>query len=638
MTSVEEIQQMQLLLRQEKESERKHYEELMRKSSLKERIASGLCWYPLNKLEQGWGLGSQPFIVVERSKQLEQRHRFKAGQPVFVFSEQFINKGEVLQEKGIIHYVSKNRMKIILYNKDFPSWIMRNSIGVQLEFDERSYLEMEKALEAVEAAAPGSRLADLREILLGYREPGFKKLNREYDFEQLNSSQREAIKQVLSAHDVAAIHGPPGTGKTTTIVRAVQELAKREGPILVCAASNAATDLLTERLAEKKLSVVRIGNISRVDESLLEHTVDGILDKRPEMQDVKNMKKEADKLFRQADKFRRSFGHAEREERRQQRQEAKDLLAQARMLEDYVVERIISEADAICSTLVSSTSEYIAKREFAVLIVDEAAQALAPATWIPILRSKKIILAGDPQQLPPTVKNLDAAKKGLNKSLLETVVERLPNAVSLLKEQYRMNEKIMEFSNRIFYQGQLKASPYVAKWVLDLADGLDQKPLEWIDTAGCGFEEEQNPETMSYANPEEYKVLRLHLDNLLCRLGEQRPSIAIVSPYKEQVRAIQEQIESDFEHFPDADIQVDTIDSFQGQERDVIYISLVRSNDKGEIGFLKDTRRMNVAMTRARKKLIMIGDSATLGGFPFYEQLLSYCEEIDAYGSAWEWI
>jgi predicted DNA helicase len=306
------------------------------------------------------------------------------------------------------------------------------------------------------------------------------------------------------------------------------------------------------------------------------------------------------------------------------------------MLEDYIIDKTLKEADVICSTLVGSVGRYIEKMQFHTVIIDEAAQALEPATWIPIIKAQKVVFAGDPFQLPPTVKSRKAAQEGLSVTLLEKAVQRLEQ-VNLLDTQYRMHHKIMGFSNTQFYHNQLQAAEAVADWQLQLSDGTPSPPMEFIDTAGCGFEEQINPESQSSYNLEEYFVLRQHLDNLLVILGQQDISIGIISPYREQVLKIQEAIVHDFDHFPDADIEVNTIDAFQGQERDVIYISLVRSNDKGEIGFLKDTRRMNVAMTRAKKKLIIIGDSATLASAAFYRDFLDYVDAHGVYGSAWEW-
>ncbi len=636
MNSNEELRRVQDLMKIEKEEEIRQYQLLLEQLTLNERIKKGACWFPLEVESSGWGLGEHPFITVLRTKMFDMPHKFRAGQVVGVFAEQFLSESKMI-EYGVVHFVDKNKMKIIFYGTDLPSWVTRGRIGVQLAFDERSYIEMDRALRQV-MEAKGNRLAELREILLGHAPAYFERMDYSFEIPHLNPSQNEAVMQILSAKDVAVVHGPPGTGKTTTLVEAIKQLAKRESPILVCAPSNPATDLLTERLAKSGLNVVRIGNISRVDEDLLKHTIEGILDDRPEMKEVKKMKIEAAGLFRQSEKFVRNFGPKEREERRDTKYEARTLMQQAKMLEDYVIEKILSEADVICCTLVGAMNRYIEKRKFHTVVIDEAAQALEPATWIPICKAEKVILAGDPFQLPPTVKSMDAAKGGLAVTLFEKAVERLEK-VQLLNVQYRMHELIMGFSNQEFYNNQLMAASFVAKWTLSMADGADTRPVEFIDTAGCSFDEKVNPETLSSFNPEEYFVLRQHLDNLLTLASaEQRPSIAIISPYREQVQFIQDHIKKDFDHYPDDDITVDTIDSFQGQERDVVYITMVRSNPEGEIGFLKDTRRMNVAMTRAKKKLVVIGDSATLGGFKFYSRFLDYCEEHGCYATAWEWM
>jgi predicted DNA helicase len=357
------------------------------------------------------------------------------------------------------------------------------------------------------------------------------------------------------------------------------------------------------------------------------------------MNDVKKMRVEANKFFKKADKFHRSFGPKERAERDAARSEAKQILYQARMLEEYLTEKVFNEADVITCTLVSSMNSHLEKRIFHTVVIDEAAQALEAATWIPIIKAERVVLAGDPFQLPPTVKSMEAAKLGLSVTLLEKCVKRL-DRIQLLDTQYRMNEIIMGFSNKLFYHNQLKAHESVAHWLINLQGQDDTRPLEFIDTAGCSFDEHTNDETLSHYNPEEYFILRQHLDNLLTLAGEEHKnlSIGIVSPYREQVVMMQDKMRTDFDHFPEADIDIDTIDSFQGQERDIIYITMVRSNPQGEIGFLKDTRRMNVAMTRARKKLIIIGDSATLAHFSFYSQLLDYAEKHDGYATAWEWL
>lgn len=633
MTVQEELDQVLKLLAQEKKEESLQYERLLKELSIQQRVKKGACWYPVQLERNGWSLGEHPFIVVERTKQLEQAHKFRAGQVVSIFSEKVA--GETPEEKGVIYFVKRNHMKIVLYGTQLPRWIMGGKIGIQLDFDERSYVEMERAVRTVKTAK-NDRLAELRDILLGKKPAHFDKERHAYELPQLNRSQNIAVQQILSAEDVAVIHGPPGTGKTTTLVAAIQQLIKQESPILVCAPSNSATDLLTEKLASEGLNVVRIGNVSRVDEELLQHTVEGILQTLPEIQEVKKMKIEAAKLRRDAEKFKRKFGAQERADRRNNYHAAKELMQQAKMLEDYIIDKTLREADVICSTLVGSVGRYIEKMQFHTVIIDEAAQALEPATWIPIIKAQKVVFAGDPFQLPPTVKSRQAAQNGLGITLLEKAVERL-DKVSLLDTQYRMHHAIMGFSNTQFYHNKLQAAMAVADWQLHLSDGQPSPPLEFIDTAGCGFEEQINPESQSSYNLEEYFILRQHLDNLLVILGQQEVSIGIISPYREQVLKIQEAIVHDFDHFPDANIEVNTIDAFQGQERDVIYISLVRSNDRGEIGFLKDTRRMNVAMTRAKKKLVIIGDSATLASAAFYRDFLDYVDAHGVYGSAWEW-
>lgn len=640
MSSFQEFEQLKRILQLERQEEIRQYDLLIKETSVQERVDNGSCWYPCQVEDNGWSLGEHPYIVVERQKGKDAQHKFRAGSVVSIFSEQFLSDAKELDEKGVVHYIDKNKMKIIFYGTELPAWVLHSRIGIQLAFDERSYIEMERAIKTVQTAK-GNRLAELREILLGYEKAYFR-TNAEFPFQipYLNNSQNEAVQQILTAQDVAVLHGPPGTGKTTTLVQAIKQVSKHEGTILVCAPSNPATDLLTERLAKEGLKVVRIGNISRVDESLLQHTIEGILDDMPEMNDVKKLRIEANKYFRKADKFHRSFGPKERAERDAARKEGREIMAQARMLEDYLTDKVLTEADVITCTLVSAMNHYIEKRNFHTVFIDEAAQALEPATWIPIIKADRVILAGDPFQLPPTVKSMDAAKEGLAVTLLEKAVKRL-DKVQLLDTQYRMNETIMGFSNKTFYNNELKAHESVAQWGITYQGLLDEKPVEYIDTAGCGFDEQTNEETLSYYNEEEYFILRQHLDNLLTLVGEEeraKLSIGIVSPYRQQVVKMQEYIKTDFDHYPEANITVDTIDSFQGQERDIIYISMVRCNDMGEIGFLKDTRRMNVAMTRARKKLIILGDSATLAAFPFYGQLLDYVEKTDGYTTAWEWM
>jgi superfamily I DNA and/or RNA helicase len=630
MTSSQQLDDLLQLLKLEKDAEIFLHQDLLLRKSIIQRVADGATWYPCVVESHGYGLGEYPYIIVERTKNLDLPHKLRAGQVVEVFTG---NPKREAEERGVISFVERNKMKVVFYCDDLPAWVHDGKIGVDLSFDERSYREMEKAIAQVKNAK-NNRLAELRETLFGALTPRFETIADEVvNLPMLNHSQREAVKHILGTVDVSVVHGPPGTGKTTTLVEAIRLLSHKENNILVCAPSNPATDLIAEKLSARGINVLRIGHVSRVDENLFKLTLEGKMSERPEMVEVKKMKQEAANLRKKADQFKRKFGHEEREERRMARQEARQVVHHARMLEDYVIDKIISEAQVICCTLVGAVDKHIEKRNFKWVFIDEAAQALEPATWIPINKADRVIFAGDPFQLPPTVKNHEAAKKGYSITLIEKLLDRLPE-VKLLDVQYRMNELIMGFSNEQFYEGRLQAHESVETHSIQLS-GQYEDPIEFVDTAGCGFEEKENPETKSRYNEGEYLIIRKHLDDLLTRADENY-SIGILSPYKEQVEYISRQLKHDLDHFPNANITIDTVDSFQGQERDVMYISLVRSNTENQIGFLSDTRRMNVAMTRARKKLVVIGDSATLGGSPFYDAMLNYFEKHLAYKTAWE--
>jgi superfamily I DNA and/or RNA helicase len=491
---------------------------------------------------------------------------------------------------------------------------------------------MEKALKKVMEAKKG-RLAALRAVLMGKKEPLFGAIENWVQMPHLNPSQNEAVQAILAARDVAVVHGPAGTGKTTTLVQAVKMLCETESTVLVCAPSNTAVDLLTERLAEQNLQVVRIGNISRVDESILRHTLEVQMAEHPESKHVKKVKIEAAEARREAHRMRR---RGRGEDRRRMFQEARELSHWARQLEDRLIDQILDSAQVITCTLVGAAHPLLEKRNFRTAVIDEAAQALEPATWIPIIKASKVMLTGDPFQLPPTVKSMEAQRKGFGVTLIEKALERLAHT-SLLNVQYRMHETIMGFSNQEFYDNQLKADESVRTHRLPITNN---HPLVFIDTAGCGFDERVQEVYQSRYNPEEFQILCEHLYQLLDQFEMQEfpvPDIAIISPYREQVMHMKEMVEAD-ERLLAAPLTINTIDGFQGQERDIVYISLVRSNPKGEVGFLRDYRRMNVAMTRARKQLIVVGDSATIGGDSFYEDFLAYCEKEGDYQSAWVYV
>ncbi|MBV6652789.1 MAG: AAA family ATPase [Mameliella sp.] len=629
--ALEEFDRLYQLLQLEKEEDLEQFKSRIQRLPLTERRDNGYAWYPVQVLKTGYTYGDRAYVTLSREAAENQPHHFRAGMIVNFFTQQAgVNKPE---RSGVVNYVNKNRMQIILNSKDLPDWIGMGLIGVDLLFDDRSYKEMEKALKTVQEAKKG-RLPELRNILLGTQPPRFAIINEPYQNPALNDSQNQAINQMLSAQDVAVVHGPPGTGKTTTLVQAVKRLATQEHNILVTAPSNTAVDLLVERLAAEGLNITRIGNISRVDETVIRHTLEMKLADHPEAKNIKKVKVQAAEARRNAQKYKRRFGPDERAARNQYYQDARELSAWARQLEDRLIDQILDASQVIAATLVGTSNDVLANRKFRTVFIDEAAQALEPATWIPIIRSSRVILMGDPFQLPPTVKSQEAGHKGFSITLIEKLLERLPK-VNLLNVQYRMNEHIMAFSNKVFYNQQLKAAPEVKAHRIDTeAD----HPLIFIDTAGCGFEEKVHPKYKSRFNPEEFLILREHLYQLKEGFHpDALPSIAIISPYREQVTHMEEMVSED-EALESMNLTINTIDGFQGQERDVVYISLVRSNGKGEIGFLKDYRRMNVAMTRARKQLIIVGDSATIGGDSFYGDFLSYCEAQGLYQTAWEYM
>jgi ATP-dependent RNA/DNA helicase IGHMBP2 len=621
MDSVIELGKTAELLRMEQDQDFAIHEASLKKSNIQERRRNGVTWFPLRIAETGYGLGAYPFIVVERNPGDNFQHHFSNSSPVSLFTA--APGYEDSQINGTIGYIDDSRMKIFFRADDLPDWIDMGKIGVNLLFDAKSYEEMYKALNFFINVDRG-RPKELRDKILGYQSLNIR--NIPYSpVSTLNDSQNKAVQDILNAEDVAVVHGPPGTGKTTTLVHAITELLKLEKQILVCAPTNAATDYLTRSLSAKGVSVIRIGNVARVEEDTIGHTVDSALSKLKESKQIKELKKRALEMRKLGGKYKRHFGKEEMEQRKALLQEARNLNKEARELESYLVQKIIDDAQVITCTLIGSMHDYLNGRKFETVIIDEAGQGIEPATWVPIQKAEKVVMAGDPLQLPPTVKSQEAGKKGLNITLIEKIIQRQKES-SLLTTQYRMHEQIMAFSNRRFYENKLIAHESVAHEVLKYSP----MPVEFIDTAGCGFEEKAGDNNESRQNPDEAELVRKHLNELM-EAGLDHESIGIISPYRAQVDVLRE-IFSSYKN-----TTVNTIDSFQGQERDVIYISMVRSNADGDIGFLKDYRRMNVAMTRARKKLVIVGDSATLGGDKFYEEFLQFAESIGAYRSAWEY-
>jgi superfamily I DNA and/or RNA helicase len=500
---------------------------------------------------------------------------------------------------------------------------------------------MQLALDVV-INANNNRIAELREMIEGTLPISFQKTNNDIIIPQLNLSQNKAVRHVLSVNDIGVIHGPPGTGKTTSLVQAIRLTLQTENQILVCAPTNSAVDLITEKLIELGIDVLRMGHPARISDELQKSSIDGKISSSPYYKDIKNLRRNAEEYFRMAGKYKRVFGKEDAQQRTAFYTEAKSCIKEARLLEDFIVDELFKTTQVICCTPVTSTHRGLAKKRFDTLFFDEASQALEPMVWIPLLKCKRLILCGDHFQLPPVVKSIEAKKGGLDQTLLDRCI-KFKDAVSLLTRQYRMNTAIMGFSNNFFYNNELIADESVsAQVLLNDENSMLSRSIEFIDTAGCNFDEIQNPETLSYFNPKEGDILFKHLQQLLIEYGQQEllppVSIGIISPYKEQREWLKDNIgEVEFDKTKLESLSVKTIDGFQGEERDVIYISLVRSNEKQEIGFLNDLRRMNVAITRAKKKLVVIGDSSTIGASKFYNSFLEYCEKHGAYRTAWEW-
>lgn len=628
----------------EYEEDLRQYREKVLETPLDERRKKGATWYPVEITDEKIGLGDHLIVTLERKSELDKRHNFNVGSAAALFSNRDGGKKEPPSITAVISHVKDNTIRLSFQGDELPDWAYedRGKLGLDLYFDERSYREMNKALDRV-TEAENNRLADLREILLGSGTAGFHQGELNLAYKSLNPSQNKAVEQVSQAHDVAIIHGPPGTGKTTTMVMAIRHTLRSEKQVLVCAPSNSAVDLLTERLGQVGVDVVRMGHPARISDELQKHTVDYKVSRHQGYPELKRYKREADQLREKAFKFKRKFGYEERKQRQELIKESRMLKKQVRQLEDFILKDTMNKAQVICCTLVGAAGKLLYKKEFNTLFIDEAAQALEPACWIPIAKAKRVIFAGDHCQLPPTIKSFQAAKKGLAQTLFEKTIERQEVDV-LLEVQYRMLNEIMDFPSLKFYDGRLKAHEsvehdYLCQRDMDPALTL---PLEFIDTAGMGYDEKYNTESKSTCNPEEAGLLLRRLvqfANGIDQQGMNIPSIGIITPYREQVIYLRRSIRNHPELAPLLDsITIDTVDAFQGRERQVICISLVRSNDRSEIGFLADIRRMNVAMTRARQKLIMIGDSATLGNNEFYRDLLEYAETVEGYKSAWEFV
>jgi len=609
------LQEQQLLLRMEYDYEKTEFQRQTETMGVVRKVKRGLCWYPASVGRNYYNSLNQLVLEISRTEDTDIEHNFEFGKPVCFFQQYGNGDIKYFHFNASVSYADETRMVVVMPGMGAVMDLQQaEHLGVQLFFDETSYRSMFEAINDV-LRAKGNRLSELRDILLGTVKPGFRELYP-VRFPWLNPTQETAVNKVLCARDVAIVHGPPGTGKTTTMVEAIYETLHREPQVLVCAQSNMAVDWISEKLVDRGVNVLRIGNPTRVNDKMLSFTYERRFEAHSSYPELWSIRKELRSLSGKARK-------GSYEERERMRHHLGKLRDRATALEVQINADLFDAAHVIASTLVSSNHRQLDHRHFGTLFIDEAAQALEAACWIAIRKADRVVLAGDHQQLPPTIKCYDAAKRGLDRTLMELIVANKPNAVSLLKIQYRMNEEIMRFSSDWFYEGELEAAPEVRhRGILDW-----DNPISWIDTSEMDFKEAFVGETFGRINKAEADLLLEHLQAYIERIGkerilDERIDFGIISPYKAQVQYLRSKVKGNAFLRPFRSlITINTVDGFQGQERDVILISLVRANEQGEIGFLRDLRRMNVAITRARMKLIIFGDAQTLGHHSFYRRL-----------------
>lgn len=638
------LQRLRNLLQMEYDSEKEEFRLQTEKMGIKRKIHRGICWYPIEAGRSYYNSLNQ--YVVEINKKIQRNengevidddieHNFEYGKPVQFFSFNAKYTNDDIKDKNDIHYypfsctvsfVDGNRMVVTLPSSQALIDLQNaENLGVQLYFDETSYKTMFHALDDV-INAKKNRLADLRDIISGQIKPQ-KRSFTPMQFPWLNRTQEAAVNEVLWAKDVEVVHGPPGTGKTTTLVEAIYETLRRETQVMVCAQSNMAVDWISEKLVDHGIPVLRIGNPSRVNDKMLSFTYERKFESHPDYPELWSIRK----TIRQMKENRKKGENTH--------QKIARLRDRASEIEMNINAQLFDEARVVACTLVGSANKILVRHKFSTLFIDEAAQALEPACWIAIRRASRVILAGDHQQLPPTIKCYEAMKQGLGKTLMERIVDNQSDAVSLLKVQYRMNDAIMKFSSDWFYHGEVESDDSVKnRSVLDY-----ERPILWIDgkeliteeDTDIDFSEQFIGENHGRINKAEAELVLATLKDYIEKIGkerflEERLDVGIISPYKVQTQYLRQQIRKreEFRLFRNV-ISVNTVDGFQGQERDIIMISLVRSNNDGQIGFLSDLRRMNVAMTRARMKLIIFGDKETLQHHAFYRKLIKYVEETE---------
>jgi len=621
LSPTDHLQRQELLLRMEYEFEKEEFKRQTETMGVARKVKRGLCWYPATPGRSYYNSLNQLVIEITHTEDTDIEHNFEFGRPVCFFRKGYDEKITYFNTIGTVSYADETRMVVVMPGAGAILEVQSaDNLGVQLYFDETSYHTMFEALSDV-IRTKGNRLAELRDIMLGTQKPGFRELYP-VRFPWLNSTQETAVNKVLCARDVSIVHGPPGTGKTTTLVEAIYETLHREPQVLVCAQSNTAVDWISEKLVDRGVNVLRIGNPTRVNDKMLSFTYERRFENHPAYSELWGIRK----AIREMGAHRRG-SYEERESARNRMSRLRD---RATQLEIQINADIFDSAHVIASTLVSSNHRVLNGRRFTTLFIDEAAQALEAACWIAIRKAERVILAGDHCQLPATIKCHEAARGGLEQTLMEHIVKTKPSVVSLLKVQYRMNEAIMNFPSQWFYDGQLEAAPEIRhRGILDW-----DTPITWLNTSEMEFKEEFVGETHGRINREEANLLLKELEAYIQRIGghrilDERIDFGIISPYKAQVQYLRNKIKTSAALRPYRSLlTVNTVDGFQGQERDVIFISLVRANEDGQIGFLNDLRRMNVAITRARMKLVILGEAATLKHHKFYRQLIEYIKEI----------
>lgn len=620
-TAIQELQRQKMLLQMEYYTEKEAFRKQTEAMGLLRKVKRGDAWFPLSVGRSYYNSMNQMALEVRRTADQDIEHNFEFGRPAIFFTLQKVN-GEAKERlhyfnfSCVVSYVDGDNMVVILPDagRVIDLQHAQGQVGVQLFFDETSYKCMFDALDRV-INAKGNRLAYLRDLFYsGQQAQRFSFESQRFPW--LNPTQERAVNEVLWAKDVAVVHGPPGTGKTTTLVEAINETLMKESQVLVCAQSNMALDWISEQLVDRGINVLRIGNPTRVNDKMLGFTYERRFESHPDYPQLWAIRKAIRELRshrkRGDERFHQKFEH---------------LKARATELEIRINSNLFDEARVVASTLVGSANRVLEGMKFGTLFIDEAAQALEAACWIPMRRVTRVVLAGDHCQLPPMVKSIAALKAGLGKSLMERIVEHKPDVVTLLKIQYRMNEKIMKFSSDWFYHGEVESAPQTRnRGILDL-----DEPIEWRDSKVDDEEGDSGEsfvgESFGRINKAEAQLTLDTLEDYFKKIGKQRIldehiDVGVISPYRAQVQYLRRLIRKcecfkPYRH----SISVNTVDGFQGQERDIILISLVRSNDQGQIGFLNDLRRMNVAITRARMKLIILGDKATLCRHPFYRKL-----------------